>query len=102
MALSPFTRVLVVEQDGALTGAVCLVPMLHTEGLWLRDGRRGNPGVFRRLMQAVGLCARAAGETHVFPASDSDEMTALVMKLGAVEIPARWFALSVEAKCLSR
>lgn len=94
LPLFPGARVIVVEDAGAIVGHLLLAPMWHAEGFGVVDGYRGR-GVDRLLVDAMHAEARALGVETVFPAAASDGMVRYVTRLGAVEIPARWFALAV-------
>lgn len=92
------TRVVIAEDAGRVLGHIGLVPLLHVEGIAIDPQvtglRRGR--VFQALVQAMHAEARARGEHTVFPAAADPAMVEIVAKLGAVEVPARWFALPVK------
>lgn len=96
LPLLPGARVLVCEtEDGAIVGHLALVPMWHVEAAEVEPTFRGT-GVLQALVAAMHVEARALGITTVFPAAATDGMVHFVTRLGAVEIPARWFALAVK------
>jgi hypothetical protein len=88
-------RVIVCEQAGAIVGHIALVPMWHIEGVYVDPAHRGGGRVFAALVTAMHAEARALAQRTVFPAAADDRMAQMVTQLGAVEIPARWFALKV-------
>lgn len=94
--LPPNTRVMVVEDGSEMVGCLALLPLTHCEGLYIAPAHRKRGRVLRRLLQALGREAQALSVPIVFPASTSAPMTDLIMGLGGIEIPARFFALNVE------
>ena len=94
LPLFPGARVIVVEEEGVIIGHLLLAPMWHAEGFYVAPAYRGR-GVDVELVAEMHATARAMGLGTVFPAAETDGMVAYVERLGAVEIPARWFALAV-------
>lgn len=96
------TSVIVCEDDhGQTVGHLALVPMLHVEGIEVYGEHRGRGVVFRKLVEAMHAEAHARGMLHVFPAAEADcddgaAMADMILRMGATEIPARWFALPVK------
>jgi GNAT superfamily N-acetyltransferase len=66
----------------------------HAEGFYVTPDYRGR-GVDVALVAAMHAEARTLGVDTVWPAANTDAMAHYVTRLGAVEIPARWFALAV-------
>ncbi len=91
----PGARVIVVEDGASIVGHLLLVPLWHAEGFGVAESHRGR-GVDRMLVEAMHADARDMGVDTVFPAAESDGMVHYVTRLGAVEVPARWFALAVK------
>lgn len=57
------TRIVVVEEDGAIVACAAVFQRWHLEGAWLAQGARGRVSVGRALLQAVrsivaSLCVR--------------------------------------------
>jgi len=90
----PGARVFVVEDGDAIVGHLMLAPMWHAEGFYVEPSYRGK-GVDTLLVAEMHDEARSMGLGTVFPAAASDGMVNYVTRLGAVEVPARWFALAV-------
>lgn len=90
----PGARVIVVEDAGTIVGHLMLAPMWHAEGFGVDEAYRGR-GVDRMLVAAMHGEARAMGIETVFPGAATDGMVSYVTRLGAVEMPVRWFALAV-------
>ena len=92
----PGARVFVVEDGAEIVGHLMLAPMWHAEGFYVDPAYRGK-GVDTLLVAEMHDEARSMGLATVFPAADRDDtgMFRYVTRLGAVEIPARWFALAV-------
>lgn len=94
------TRVIVCEDDEQIVGHLALVPMWHVEGIEVYPEHRGKGVVFRKLLEAMHVEARRLGEQMLFPAAartdEGEQMAETILRLGAVEMPARWFALPVK------
>jgi len=90
------TRVIVIEQDGALVGHLAVLPMWHTEGLWIAPAHRKRGRVLRRLLQGLGCTVRDLGISTVIPGADTEEMRTMLQGLGAQPLPALLFALNVK------
>lgn len=91
--------ILVCEDDaGEILGHVAVVPMLHVEGFAIAPSVSGlaRGAVFAQLETALHAEARRRGQHTVFPAAADARMVRVLERLQAVEIPARWFALTVK------
>ena len=103
-ALTPYVhpeniKVLVVEDEhGKIVAQVGLLTAVHFEGLEIDPEHRGNAGVFRLLIREAFALARQHGEEWAFGgAKDGDErMAELLRRLGGVEMPVRFSAISVK------
>jgi hypothetical protein len=94
--LPPAAQVLVVEEGGEIVGHLAVVPLWHTDGLWISPGHRKRGRVFRLLAQGLGRMVETLGISTVIPGSDSEEMDRILAGLGAVQLPARQYVLNVQ------
>lgn len=97
------SRVLVVEDQGAIVGHWLLFPVLHAECIYIAPAYRKTGGVARRLLRLLKHGARSLGFDRVWTASDSPDVTALLAhpRLGGVPVPALPVILPVgESACL--
>ena len=90
----PGARVFVVEDGDEIVGHLMLAPFWHPEGFYVAKDYRGQ-GVDTLLVSEMFDEARSMGLETVWPATASEGMAKYVTRLGAVEVPARWFALAV-------
>lgn len=87
-------KVLVVEDDdGQLLGCWTLTTVLHAEGVWVRDDARRRGGVHRRLLHGMQELVAQMGANGVWTGADSEEVAALIMRLGGQPIPFASFYL---------
>lgn len=88
LTLDPARNAIVVtEQDGAITGCVVLMTVLHAEFLWVAPAYRGRVSVIRRLRDRIAADASAMGAPTVLIAALSRTMNAIACGLGAVRLP---------------
>lgn len=91
-------RVVAVEDgDGSVVAQVAVLNMAHFEGLWVRQDKRGNAGIWRALLRQAFAVPASMGEEWILgAAADGDEkMDGVCRKLGGAPIPMRLFALPV-------
>jgi Acetyltransferase (GNAT) family len=94
--LPPAAQVIVVEEGDRIIGHLAVVPLWHTDGLWIAPEHRTRGRVFRLLAQGLGRLAANLGITTVIPGSESAEMDRILDGLSAVPFPARQFTLNVQ------
>ena len=89
---------LVVEEEGRIVARWLLTPMLHAELLWIAPDRRKSPSIGRRLLQLMRETARTLGFSFVWAASESAEVTTLLVhpRVGAIPVPVLPFLLPVK------
>jgi N-acetylglutamate synthase-like GNAT family acetyltransferase len=89
------SRIVVVEDAGALVGCWALFPLVHVEGVWVAESHRGRASVARRLVQGMTATARDMGARAVTTAALSADVAGMLARLGAIEVPGRHFSLRV-------
>ncbi len=89
MKLSPGTsRVCVIEnEEGVIVAHWLLMPVLHAECLYIAPGHRGRVSVGRRLLALMQQTARSLGWDRVSTASMSEDVTRMLLKIGAEAYP---------------
>lgn len=87
-------RVLVVEAAGEIVGCWILAPVYHAECLWIAPEHRGKAGVARRLWALMQKTVRTIGARTVATAAESDEVKALLARVGAVKVPAENYVMT--------
>lgn len=100
---TPWTRfdpvrdqVLVVEDGAQIVGTVSLVPLLHVEGLWVHPAYRQRDRVLGRLWRGVRAGVRGHGFRSFWSGSVSEQMTAILYRLGAVKVPGFSYVVRVK------
>ena len=89
-------QVLVIEDaDGAIVGCWSAFSLVHVEGCWIAPAHRGKGRVALNLLQGIRQIARRMGAQAVNTASVSSEVSALLRKLGAVQLEGDHFSLKV-------
>ncbi len=87
------SRVVVIEDDGAIIGCHILMNVLHAECLWIREDHRGKSSVARRLWTAVQTEAKAMGAQAFSTSSMSDDIDRLLEHVGAVKVPGKYYSV---------
>lgn len=90
------TRVVVVEDDGAIVGCWAFFPVIHGEGLWIADSHRGRASVGRRLLTEMIKTVESMGASVINTAAMTREVQHLLTHIGAVELPGTHYALRVK------
>lgn len=89
------TMIVVVEDDaGAVVASIAALRVTHLEGLWIDPAHR-NGGVGRALIRALLPLARCWGGSWAIGGAASDTMRDFLTRVGAVKIPAEFYALSL-------
>jgi N-acetylglutamate synthase-like GNAT family acetyltransferase len=86
-------QVVVVEQDGQVVACWALIPVYHTEGLWVHPDHRKRGRVGLRLLEAMRSLTRGLGIRTVATASLSADVDALLQHVGAVELPGKHYVM---------
>lgn len=89
--------VIVVEHDAQIVGTWALFPLTHVEGCWIAPEHRGKAVVAGHLVRTMRAVARSMGARAVVTASTSIDVSSLLAKLGAVQLPGEHFSLKVGA-----
>jgi len=85
----PAESIAVVARDaGETQGISVLIPLLHIEGTWVSEKKRGS-FVLVRLIERVEEIVRSAGRSHVFAFADErqPEVAGYLERLGYVRMP---------------
>jgi len=95
--LNPQTAKVIVVEDGAvLVGCWALLPMLHAECIWIHpDYRKRATSPAPHLWRAMQDTARAMGAPSVVTGALTDDVAALIQRVGGVELPGRHFVIGV-------
>jgi hypothetical protein len=88
-------QVLVIEEAGQIIGCWACYPLTHVEGVWVAPAHRGKSAVARRLLAGMRRVARSQGARVVNTGAMTSEVADMLLKLGAVELPGRHFALGL-------
>jgi hypothetical protein len=91
------TPVVVEDEDGQIVGAWGLITLAHVEGIWIREDHRAKGVVIRRLWRQMQALTTLKKIASVITGSDSDQVTELLMSLGAQPMPNQYL-LSMEKK----
>lgn len=89
--------VLVVEEDGQIVGCWAAFLVAHVEGVWIAPEHRGRGGVARRLL--VGMrrtLVETFGATGALTGAMTDDVRALLARLGATKLPGDHYALPLK------
>lgn len=92
------SEIVVVEVDDEIVACWGVFRMVHVEGCWVAPAYRGNAGVWRRLLTGMHHTAQAMGAHTVLTASLAPEVSALLDKLGATELPGRHYVLPIRLR----
>lgn len=87
------TRVVVVEQDGAIIACVTGMLVLHAEGLWIAPAHRRSAGLWRRLMRAFWGVADEFGTQGAWASEVTEEMQDILTRLNGTPVPGSHFIL---------
>lgn len=85
------TRVLVVENDhGDIIATAAAFWAWHVEGAWIHPDHQGKSAAGRHLVRGVQELARESGASGFIAAADTDAMTTMLERGGAVRLPASY------------
>ena len=90
------TRIIVVEDDGAVVGCWSLTRMWQAEGVWIDPAAAKSPAIGRRLLKAMREQAIAVGASCLLTGAQTDEVRTILTKLGATELPVSLYAWPME------
>ena len=88
-------QIVVVEDGDQIVGTWAVYPQITVHGCWVAPSHRGKAVVFRHLLRGMQNTALAMGATAVQTGSMSEDVTGMLGKLGAVELPGRHFVLGL-------
>lgn len=89
-------RVLVVEDGDQIVGCWTFFSVLHAEGLWIADSHRKRGSVARHLWCGMRQMVAQMGAKGVNTAAVSDDVKALLEKVGAIELPGTHYVMQIE------
>src|SRR5678810_1223630 len=90
--------VLAVENDdGELVACWALLPIWHVEGVWIAESERKRGQAAIRLVRGMKDMARTAGAKTVMTAAVTDEVRALIQRMGGQQVPGDHFLVPVGA-----
>ncbi len=95
-------QILVIEDDGQIVGTLTLMHVLHAECLWIAPAHRLGYGVIKRLLDGMWAGAKAQGFSALWSGSLSDQMTNILHRVGASEVPGRSFVFPVKESLCRR
>jgi N-acetylglutamate synthase-like GNAT family acetyltransferase len=75
-----FSRAVVAWENGQIVAKAFLVAVIHVEGVWVREDKRGTP-LFNRLVEAVYKEARGLGLSRLFAFGMFASMEDYLMRL---------------------
>lgn len=90
-------EILVVEDDGQIVACCSLSDQVHWDGFSVDAAHRGNPVVFRALLEQslqTLIDAGVAG-AHLTIPDDHPELAAMVERFGFIPAPGRLYLLAV-------
>lgn len=90
------TRIVVVEQDGAIVGCQVLMAVTHAECLWIHPDHRRRASVGRRLISAVHHAAAELGLAALATSALDDGVRRLLVRLGARVLPGTHYMIDVK------
>jgi ribosomal protein S18 acetylase RimI-like enzyme len=88
-------EVVIVEDDGRIVACWAAFNRTHVECVWIHPSYRKRVSVARRLLVGMFDLLRRRHVKVVNTASCSDEVSRLLLKLGAVELVGAHYALKV-------
>ena len=86
-------QVVVVEQDGEIVAHWLYLPTAHAEAAWKREGT--GAGVTRALLRGMRKVIHEDGAEGVWVSSIDADMGALLVHLGAQEVPGTHYLMGV-------
>ena len=81
------TKFIKVARADRPVGCWALTHVWMAEGVWIDPDEVKSPAVARRLLRAMREQALAVGATCILTGAQTDEVRAMLEKLGATEVP---------------
>ena len=97
--LSPETTwIVVVEREGVIVACWAVTQMVHLEGIWIHPAHRTSPSIGRALLRGAWAQVRALGARWAITGATSDEVRALIGKMGGTRLPGEAYILPIPQK----
>lgn len=91
--------VVVEDEDGEIVAAIQVHQWTHFEGAWVREDKRGNPGVMRALLRQAFAIPGVRSEGWLVAGAEEGQggelMRKLLPKLGGHRLPVEFYAVPV-------
>lgn len=87
--------VMVVEDEGEIIACWASILMRHLEGVWIAPAHRGKSSAARRLLVGMGKYVGGGG---VMTGAGSEEVRAMLERLGAVKVPVDQYVFALGGK----
>lgn len=95
-AFPPETRLVIVEDGGAIVGTWAFMPYIHAECVWTAEPYRRDGRVARRLLSEMRAAGRAFGVRAMLTAALTDEVRDYIVRLGGQLLPGDHYVFPVE------
>ncbi len=96
LMLPPDTRVIVVQDEaGAVVGQWAVIRYVHLEALWIAPEHQKRGAVGRRLLTMAKRVAQSWGATAVWTAAMTDDVRALLARVGARQLPGDHYVMPI-------
>lgn len=89
-------RVLVIEDEGRIIGTWVFFKVVHAECVWIAPEHRGQGTVARRLLTGMLRIMRSFGAKAFFTASVTEDVDALIGRLGGSRVPGTHWMVPVQ------
>ena len=95
--------IVVVEEDGQILASCALLDTVHWDGFHVNEDQRGNPAVFKQLLERsiATLQAHGVPGAHVTVPEDHPALSAMVERFGFIPAPGRLYLYAVPQKAES-
>ena len=90
--------VVVVEDDEVIVGIMEVARVTHLESLWVHPDYRGRAGTARKLMDAAFEEAEKMGDPFAWGCSDTELMSTIIPKLGAIKLDVESYMIPLRGK----
>lgn len=90
-----YTQIVVVEHDGEIVASWAATRLVHLEGIWISPAYRKSPSVGRRLLLAARQAVRSMGATWALTGCASEDVRAMLDKVGARRLPMDAYVMPV-------
>ena len=87
--------VVVEDSKGVIVGAWSAFTMTHLEGIFIAPEYRKQGSVARRLLSGMREVLQARGTHRVLTAAESDDVEALIVRLGGQKLPGAHFVVEM-------